>query len=150
MKLTNCFLIMYFNSLFLLNKTKMDQQREIDWRFFTFISSIQNLWLLISSFKTFYCLEPTIFTHTKTFIQLCLKKISLLKKSKLDNKIFDNAKKSSCQFHQHFMCKFFVRMLFWQLFSSYMNVEKAAKTTFIQKMYKQNVNEIDYSYQSAR
>jgi len=31
------------------------------------------------------------------------------------------------------MYKFFVRMLFWQLFSSYMYVEKAAETTFIQK-----------------
>ncbi len=33
---------------------------------------------------------------------------------------------SRCQFHQHFTCKFFVRTLFQQLFSSYINVEKAA------------------------
>jgi len=39
-----------------------------------------------------------------------------------------------CQFHQRFMHKFFVRKSFRQLFSSYMYVEKAAKTMFIQKM----------------
>ncbi len=41
-------------------------------------------------------------------------------------------KNVSCsQFHQHFMYNFFVQMLFWQLFSSYMYVEKAAETTFV-------------------
>jgi len=40
---------------------------------------------------------------------------------------------SSSQFHQHFTDEFFVRTLFWQLFSSYMYVVKAAKTTFGQK-----------------
>jgi len=39
-----------------------------------------------------------------------------------------------CQFHQHFTCKFFVRMLFRQLFCSYMHVEKAAETMFVRKM----------------
>jgi len=38
------------------------------------------------------------------------------------------------QFHQYFKYKFFVQTLFWQLFSSYMYIEKAAKTTFVQKM----------------
>ncbi len=46
-----------------------------------------------------------------------------------------SASTCSCrQFHQHFTYEFFVRMLFWQLFSSYMYIEKAAKTTFIQKI----------------
>ncbi len=38
------------------------------------------------------------------------------------------------QFHQHFTCKFFVRTSFQQLFSSYMYLEKAAKTMFVQKI----------------
>jgi len=41
------------------------------------------------------------------------------------------------------MYKFFVRTLFWQLFSSYMYVEKAAETTFVQKICMKNVDEID-------
>jgi len=41
---------------------------------------------------------------------------------------------SCSQFHQRFTYKFFVRTLFRQLFSSYMYVEKAAKTTFVQKI----------------
>ncbi len=32
------------------------------------------------------------------------------------------------------MLKFFVRTLFWQLFFSYMYVEKAAEMTFVQKI----------------
>jgi len=38
------------------------------------------------------------------------------------------------QFHQHFMYKFFVQTSFWQLFSSYMYVEKAAEMMFVQKI----------------
>ena len=38
------------------------------------------------------------------------------------------------QFHQHLTHKFFVPMSFRQLFSSYMYVEKAAKTTFVRKI----------------
>ncbi len=42
------------------------------------------------------------------------------------------------QFHQHFTYKFFIQTSFWQLFSSYMYIEKAAKTTlyeiFVHKM----------------
>jgi hypothetical protein len=38
-------------------------------------------------------------------------------------------------------------MLFWQLFSSYMYVEKAAETTFIQKICMKNVDEIDGSFE---
>jgi len=37
-------------------------------------------------------------------------------------------------YHQHFNNKFFVRSLFWQLFSSYMYVEKAAEMMFVQKI----------------
>jgi len=47
------------------------------------------------------------------------------------------------QFHQHFTYKFFVRMFFWQLFSSYMYVEKAAQMMFIQKICTFNVDEND-------
>ncbi len=47
------------------------------------------------------------------------------------------------QFHQHFTHKFFVQMLFQQLFSSYMYVVKAAKTTFVRKICVYNVDEID-------
>jgi len=36
------------------------------------------------------------------------------------------------QFHQHFKYKFFIQMLFWQLFASYMYIEKAAEATFVQ------------------
>jgi len=39
-----------------------------------------------------------------------------------------------CQFHQHFMRKFFVQTSFRQLFSSTMLVEKAAEKTFVQKI----------------
>ena len=35
------------------------------------------------------------------------------------------------QFHQHYMCTFFIQTLFRQLFSSYMYIEKAAETTFV-------------------
>jgi len=49
------------------------------------------------------------------------------------------------QFHQHFMCRFFVWTLFWQLFYSYMHVEKAAETTVAQKICMFNVDEIDTS-----
>ncbi len=38
------------------------------------------------------------------------------------------------QFHQHFTYELFVQTLFWQLFSSYMYVEKAARTTLVQKI----------------
>jgi len=42
------------------------------------------------------------------------------------------------------MHKFFVQTLFWQLFSSYMYVVKAAaEMTFIQKIPMLNVDEID-------
>jgi len=41
---------------------------------------------------------------------------------------------SSSQFHQHFLYKFFVQTLFWQLFSSYMYIEKAVETTFIRNI----------------
>jgi len=37
-----------------------------------------------------------------------------------------------------------VRKSFWQLFSSYMYVEKAAETMFVQKNCMFNVDEIDY------
>ncbi len=47
------------------------------------------------------------------------------------------------QFHQHFTYEFFVRTLFWQLFSSYMSIEKAAKTMCVQKSLEKNVDEID-------
>jgi len=40
----------------------------------------------------------------------------------------------SSQFHQHFSNKFFVPTSFWQLFSSYMYIEKAAKTIFVRKI----------------
>jgi hypothetical protein len=41
---------------------------------------------------------------------------------------------SCSQFHQHFTYKFFVRMLYRQLFSSYMYVVNAAETTLVQKI----------------
>ncbi len=47
------------------------------------------------------------------------------------------------QYHQHFTYEFFVPMLFWQLFSSYMYIEKAAEMTFIRKIRMLNVDEID-------
>jgi hypothetical protein len=37
-------------------------------------------------------------------------------------------------------------MSFWQLFSNNLQVEKAAKNTFIQKICTQNVDEIDYNW----
>jgi hypothetical protein len=39
--------------------------------------------------------------------------------------------------------RFFVPTSFWQLFSSYMYVEKAAKMTFVRKRREFNVDEID-------
>jgi hypothetical protein len=39
-----------------------------------------------------------------------------------------------CQFHQHFTRQIFVQTSFWQLFSSYMYIDKAAETTFVRKM----------------
>jgi len=50
---------------------------------------------------------------------------------------------SWAQFHQHSLYEFFVQTSFRQLFSSYMYVEKAVKTTFVQKRRKFNVDEID-------
>jgi len=47
------------------------------------------------------------------------------------------------QFHQRYAYKFFVRMLFQQLFSSYMYVEKAAKMMFVRKIRANDVDEID-------
>jgi hypothetical protein len=47
------------------------------------------------------------------------------------------------QFHQRSMPAFFLHTLFWQLFSSYMYVEKASKTTVVQKICTSNVEEID-------
>ncbi len=38
-------------------------------------------------------------------------------------------------------------MSFWQLFSSYMYVVKAAETTFVQKIHTFNVDKIDYRAQ---
>jgi hypothetical protein len=51
-----------------------------------------------------------------------------------------------CQFHQHFRCTFFVRKCFAQLFSSYsLALAKGfwQKSTFVQKMCTQIVDEID-------
>jgi hypothetical protein len=39
--------------------------------------------------------------------------------------------------------RFFVRMSFWQLLSSYMQVENAPKKTFVRKICAFNVDEID-------
>ncbi len=50
---------------------------------------------------------------------------------------------SRCQFHQHYMPAFFKRKSFWQLFSIYMYIVKAAKTTFVQKIGAYNVDEMD-------
>jgi len=49
-----------------------------------------------------------------------------------------------CQFHQCYTRKFFIRTLFQQLFSSYVYIVKAARTTFVQKICTFNVDEIDY------
>jgi len=38
-----------------------------------------------------------------------------------------------CQFYQHFMCVFFIWKSFWQLFSSYMWVEKSSEKHFCTK-----------------
>jgi len=43
------------------------------------------------------------------------------------------------------MYEFFVPMLFWQLFSSYMYIVNAAETTFVQKNCMFNFDEIDAS-----
>ncbi len=48
------------------------------------------------------------------------------------------------QFHQPYTRAFFVRTLFWQLFSSYIHIEKAAKTTFVHNICMYNVDEIVY------
>jgi hypothetical protein len=47
------------------------------------------------------------------------------------------------QFHQCYTRKFFVQTLFWQLFSSYMYVVKAAKAMFVRNFREYNVDEID-------
>jgi len=47
------------------------------------------------------------------------------------------------QFHQRYAREFFVQKSFQQLFSSYMYLEKAAKTMFIWKICAYNVYEID-------
>jgi len=53
-------------------------------------------------------------------------------------------KRSNCgQFYQQYTRKFFLRTSFWQLFSSYMYIEKVAKTTFVQRRRAKNVDEID-------
>jgi len=54
---------------------------------------------------------------------------------------------TNSQFHQHFTYKFFVRMLFWQLFFSYMYVEKAAETMLVRKICMYKVDEIDTNVQ---
>ncbi len=46
-------------------------------------------------------------------------------------------------FHQRYTYKFYVRILFQQLFSSYAYVEKAAKMTFVRKICTYNIDEID-------
>jgi len=53
------------------------------------------------------------------------------------------------QFHQRYMREFFIRKLFWQLFSSYVYVVKAAETTFVQKICTFNVDEIDYRFRDS-
>ncbi len=50
---------------------------------------------------------------------------------------------SKCQFHQLYTCTFCVQTLFWQLFSSYMYIEKSAKMTYVRKICTLNVDEID-------
>jgi len=57
-----------------------------------------------------------------------------LSQSKKSSRIACSEGKTFSQFHQHFAYEFFVQTLFLQLFSSYMYVEKAVETTFIQKM----------------
>jgi len=63
---------------------------------------------------------------------------------KFEEKTKKKFKGQTChRFHQRYTHAFFVRMLFWQLFSSYMHVEKAAETTFVLKKCAKNVGEID-------
>ncbi len=47
------------------------------------------------------------------------------------------------QFHQRYEHKNFVRKSFWQLFSSYMYIEKAAKMMFVWKICAHYIDEID-------
>jgi len=52
-----------------------------------------------------------------------------------------------CQFHQHFYGQIFCTNIVSAAFSSYTYVEKAAETTFVQKICTFNVDEIDYMSQ---
>jgi len=82
-------------------------------------------------------LFPIFFPTSLTHIEECLEMISVTEGD-------DNPYSSRCQFLQRFAREFFIRTLFWQLFSCYMYIEKAAKTTFVQKINTSNVDEIDY------
>ncbi len=66
------------------------------------------------------------------------RKSKMHRKSPKQNPVFARVMKTEIvtygQFHQHFTHKVFAQMLFWQLFSSYMYEEKAAKMTFIWKI----------------
>jgi len=46
----------------------------------------------------------------------------------------DEAKQIWCQFHQHFYVQMFRTNVVSALFTTYMQLEKAAKTTFVQKI----------------
>ncbi len=60
-----------------------------------------------------------------------------------ESQALKNVENYCSQFHQHFMYEFFVQTLYWQLFSSYMYIEKAAELTFVQKICTENIDEID-------
>jgi len=69
--------------------------------------------------------------------------------SKIEEEVFCRSKRSiilyfRCQFHQRLEHAYFVRTSFWQFFSSYMYVVKAAKTMFVRKICMFNVDEIDF------
>jgi len=98
-----------------------------------------NLWwaAVLSTLRTTDLVYPEVKESSKILSKICL--------SEKCPKIFFHVKLSRVlwlkkgwlfccgQFHQHYMRKFCVQTSFWQLFSRYMCIVKAAKTCFYKK-----------------
>jgi len=95
-------------------------------------------------------------THTHLFLShnlskhFPLKSLQVKKKKRRGNRskmtknyVLPGANDCWCQFHQHYIRKFFVRMSFRQLFLHMYVRKKAAEKTFVHKICVFNVDEIE-------
>jgi hypothetical protein len=98
--------------------------------------------LTVIQFKDWHCSDIS----TQFFLKNKFNVVESKCKKSLTLQHFDEIKSSMavwCQFHQHFHVQIFRTKVVSAAFTTNMQLEKAAKTTFVQKICTENVDEID-------